>query len=178
MQTGKPKAQLFIIDPQNDFIGTDAGAPLEGKATLPVTGGEGDMQRLAGMVRRVRGKLDDIIVTLDSHRPIDVAHPAMWRDFSVIPDVLRGWYEAVFQRGERSIPPSPSDKAIAAQPASVVQRTTTTATRALVFERLFDQGRVRKVWPCGCALVGAAALTEFWQREFSGKRDAQAGGAR
>ena len=74
------KAQLFIIDPQNDFIGTDKGDPLDGRATLPVKGGVGDMQRLASMLGHIRHKLDDIIVTLDSHRPVDVAHPAMWKD--------------------------------------------------------------------------------------------------
>lgn len=74
------KVQLFVIDPQNDFIGTDKGEPLAGRATLPVKGGVGDMKRLSKMIARTRRKLDDVIVTLDSHRPIDVAHPAMWID--------------------------------------------------------------------------------------------------
>jgi nicotinamidase-related amidase len=38
------------------------------------------MQRLATLVDRIGNKLDDIHVTLDSHRVIDVGHPGMWRD--------------------------------------------------------------------------------------------------
>lgn len=64
---------LVVIDPQNDFMDM-AGA------ALPVTGAVADMQRLAAMVRRIGSKLEDIHVTLDSHRLVDVGHPDMWRD--------------------------------------------------------------------------------------------------
>jgi nicotinamidase-related amidase len=73
-------AKLLIIDPQNDFVGLDDGSPLAGRATLPVKGASSDLDRLAVMLRRTRSRLGDIVVTLDSHHPIDVAHPAMWRD--------------------------------------------------------------------------------------------------
>lgn len=63
---------LVIIDPQVDFC--DPGGALY------VRGAEGDVHRLAEMVRRVAPKLDDIHVTLDSHRLIDVAHPVFWKD--------------------------------------------------------------------------------------------------
>ena len=43
-------------------------------------GADADMQRLARMVERLAPKLDDIHVTLDSHRLIDVAHPIFWKD--------------------------------------------------------------------------------------------------
>jgi nicotinamidase-related amidase len=65
--------QLVVIDPQNDFC------DLPG-ATLPVTGADADMKRLAKFVDRVGRKLEDIHVTLDSHRLIDIAHPAWWMD--------------------------------------------------------------------------------------------------
>ena len=63
--------QLLCIDPQNDFCDI-AGA------TLPVTGAKADMERLAKLVGRIGPKLEDIHVTLDSHRLIDIAHPAWW----------------------------------------------------------------------------------------------------
>jgi nicotinamidase-related amidase len=63
---------LVVIDPQIDFC-DPAGA-------LYVGGAEKDIDRLAEMVRRIAPRLDDIHVTLDSHRLIDVAHPIFWKD--------------------------------------------------------------------------------------------------
>lgn len=67
------KIHLVVIDPQNDFCDISG-------ATLPVAGANEDMKRLAKFVRRVGLKLDDIHVTLDSHRLIDIAHPSWWMD--------------------------------------------------------------------------------------------------
>jgi nicotinamidase-related amidase len=67
------KVHLIVIDPQNDFMDSPG-------ATLPVPGANADMRRLASLIDRIGGRLDDIHVTLDSHRVIDVGHPGMWRD--------------------------------------------------------------------------------------------------
>lgn len=67
------KADLVIIDPQNDFM------DIKG-ATLPVQGALADMGRVSALVNRVGKRLNDIHVTLDSHRVVDVAHPGFWRD--------------------------------------------------------------------------------------------------
>ncbi len=67
------KVHLVIIDPQNDFM------DIRG-AALPVPGANEDMKRLAGLIDRLGHKLEDIHVTLDSHRLIDIAHPAWWVD--------------------------------------------------------------------------------------------------
>ncbi len=67
------RTHLLIIDPQDDFMDSPGSA-------LPVTGANEDMHRLATMIGRVGNKLEDIHVTLDSHRVIDIAHPGMWRD--------------------------------------------------------------------------------------------------
>ena len=64
---------LVIIDPQNDFMDIP-------EATLPVMGANADMDRVADLVRRSGHKFDDIHVTMDSHRVIDVGHAAMWQD--------------------------------------------------------------------------------------------------
>lgn len=82
------KVHLFIVDPQNDFMGNDDGSPYtvkrsDGKdyvAQLPVKGAVSDAKRLAALIDRIGHKLDDIHITLDSHHTMHIAHPDMWRD--------------------------------------------------------------------------------------------------
>ncbi len=77
------KVCLFIIDGQVDFC--------EGGA-LPVDGATADLQRLAGMVTRFGGDIDDIQLTLDSHYHLHIAHTCMWVDKEgnhPVPVVLR-----------------------------------------------------------------------------------------
>jgi nicotinamidase-related amidase len=62
--------QLILIDVQNDFCNP--------KGSLFVPGADDDSKRIAEFINRVGHKLDDIHATLDSHRVIDVAHPAYW----------------------------------------------------------------------------------------------------
>lgn len=76
---------LLLIDPQNDFCDLPADwlprSPVSGELihpALPVAGAHDDMQRAAGLVKRLRGQLDAITVTLDSHHRIDIAHPGFW----------------------------------------------------------------------------------------------------
>jgi nicotinamidase-related amidase len=79
------KVHCLIIDPQNSFCVADGPITDEAKktryhGTLVVPGALADMERLAKMINRVRTKLADIHVTLDSHHLVDVAHPIFWRD--------------------------------------------------------------------------------------------------
>lgn len=67
------RVHLIIIDPQKDFMDDPDSA-------LAVPGANEDMSRLAVMIDRVGHKLEDIHVTLDSHKVIDVGHPGMWRN--------------------------------------------------------------------------------------------------
>lgn len=62
--------QLLIIDPQKDFC--------DPHGALYVKGAENDMDRTAQMIKRLSKKLDDIHITVDSHRLFDVAHPLYW----------------------------------------------------------------------------------------------------
>ncbi len=64
------KAHLVIIDPQNDFCRVDGA--------LSVPNAEKDMDRLALLIKRLKNKLYDIHVTMDSHHPFHVAHPIAW----------------------------------------------------------------------------------------------------
>ena len=115
--------QLLIIDPQNDFcwpgINLEALTRDEKLAlttyilpevlnpgALLVPGADKDMIRLAAMITRLKDKLDDIHVTLDSHHYVDIAHPVFWvnsqgkhpgdYDFTIISkdDVLNGVWRA------------------------------------------------------------------------------------
>ncbi|MBF0528396.1 MAG: hypothetical protein HQK55_03830 [Deltaproteobacteria bacterium] len=85
------KIHLLVIDPQNDFcdireteLPVDPKSVALGKPTplfrpaLPVSGADADMKRLAAFIDRVGPKLYDIHVTLDSHNPVDIAHPSWW----------------------------------------------------------------------------------------------------
>jgi len=66
------RVHLLVIDPQNDFC--------DPKGSLYVTGADKDMNRVGAMVTRLGSKIDDIHITLDSHRNFDVAHPMYWKN--------------------------------------------------------------------------------------------------
>jgi len=66
------KTLLLIIDPQNSFC--------DPAGELFVEGADKDMARLADFIRRRPGDIDKIIVTLDSHNKIHIAHPIWWID--------------------------------------------------------------------------------------------------
>lgn len=71
------RSVLLLIDPQNDFC--DLPATASGTPALPVTGADADMQRVADLIERGGAGLDDIVITLDSHHRVDIAHPTFWR---------------------------------------------------------------------------------------------------
>jgi len=80
-----PNIQLLIIDPQNDFCDLPEAwlprHPLTGQTiqpALPVPGAHADMQRLAGFIDASRDALSQILITLDSHHRVDIAHPPFW----------------------------------------------------------------------------------------------------
>lgn len=123
---------LLVIDPQNDFCDPERGA-------LYVPGADADMSRLADFVDRHRDRLDAIHVTLDSHHPVDIAHPGFWRD----------------ARGE---PPAPFTTITAAAARAGKWRPADPAARerALAYlDALEDRGRYpHTIWPPHC-LIGA-----------------------
>jgi nicotinamidase-related amidase len=65
---------LLFIDPQVDFCNPNGA--------LFVAGADEDVKRAAKMVKRIRNKINDIHVTLDSHHTFDIAHPIYWKDSS------------------------------------------------------------------------------------------------
>ena len=69
------RLRLLIIDPQNDFMDIPGAA-------LPVPGADADMQRVAALVRRLQARIDDIVVTLDSHNSIGIERVTFWQQAS------------------------------------------------------------------------------------------------
>ena len=149
----KKRIELLLIDPQVDFCDPDRGA-------LYVPGAEGDMERLAAMIRRLRDKLDDIHVTLDSHHFIHIAHPIFWKD-------SQGHHPPVFTRIARA----EVESGAWTPTAPGLYR------RALDYVRKLEQnGRYElTIWPPHC-LIGSpghnvfpplfAALQE-WEERFA-----------
>ena len=75
-----PSTCLLVIDPQNDFCDLPPEyRPVGQSPSLPVAGAHADLQRLAAFVQRHQAQLDQIVVTLDSHQRIDIAHPGFWQ---------------------------------------------------------------------------------------------------
>lgn len=86
------------------------------------------------------------------------------RDFGNIPGPLRDWYEATFQNGERTKPPSPFDTGVSAPRAAITMRRVTTAGGGtLVFEKLlgFANDSTLKVFHCGVAHLSSGKLIDL-----------------
>jgi len=63
---------FLIIDAQYDFCHPDGA--------LFVPGANRDVDRMAGLIREHSGQIDYIVVTLDTHHVLDIAHPLFWAD--------------------------------------------------------------------------------------------------
>ena len=147
------RIELLIIDPQVDFCDSKHGA-------LYVPGAEHDMNRLAAMVRRLKNKIDDIHVTLDSHHFIHIAHPIFWKD-------SRGQHPPVFT----SISSTDVEEGVWTPTVPSLYR------RALDYVHKLEQNAryALTIWPPHC-LIGSpghtvfpelfAALTE-WESRFA-----------
>jgi nicotinamidase/pyrazinamidase len=147
------RIELLVIDPQVDFCDPKQGA-------LYVPGAERDMKRLAKMITRLKDKLADVHVTLDSHHFIHIAHPIFWRD-------TQGNHPPAFTRISRS----EVEEGVWTPAVPGLYR------RALEYVTKLEQnGRYElTIWPPHC-LIGSpghtvfpelfAALTE-WESRFA-----------
>ena len=66
------KNAFLVIDTQFDFCHPDGA--------LFVPGAEQDVDRMADLIRQYPGRIDHIVVTLDTHYLLDIAHPLFWQD--------------------------------------------------------------------------------------------------
>ena len=63
---------FLIIDSQVDFCHPDG--------TLFVPGADQDVVRIANLISQHADQIDHIVVTLDTHHLLDIAHPLFWLD--------------------------------------------------------------------------------------------------
>lgn len=63
---------FLIIDTQYDFCHPNGA--------LFVPGAEQDVDRMAGLIREHTDRIDHIVVTLDTHHLLDIAHPLFWKN--------------------------------------------------------------------------------------------------
>jgi hypothetical protein len=75
------------------------------------------------------------------------------RPFADIPGPLLEWYEATFQRGERSVPPSPTATAKVARAAVSHHVAVSPGGGELVVDKVLDVAGLLRTWPCGACLV-------------------------
>lgn len=68
------KNAFLIIDAQFDFCHPDGA--------LFVPGAEQDIDRMANLIQQHGNQIDHIVVTLDTHHTLDIAHPGFWQDAS------------------------------------------------------------------------------------------------
>jgi hypothetical protein len=86
------------------------------------------------------------------------------RDFSCIPAPLLSWYEATFQRSERSEPPSALFTGLPMPQAAKVLRTVVGAySGSLSFEKLLGYAGYPavRVFPCGVVLLASGQLIDL-----------------
>lgn len=67
------KIQLLGIDCQEDFVNSITGS-------LYVPGADIGIQKITDFIKRKGSSIDDINMTLDSHRTQHIAHSSFWRD--------------------------------------------------------------------------------------------------
>lgn len=165
------RIELLVIDPQNDFCDIP-------KAALPVPGAAADMDRLAAFIRNVGRKLNDIHVTMDSHHPVDIAHPQWWlaaKDFLLSTG-------SVVKAGNNPAPFTLITEADVAGPnPKWVARSPDLTKRAIEYVKaLYAKGRYPLViWPEHC-LIGSwghniyepvSLALRQWERENFGVVD-------
>lgn len=66
------KTCMLLVDPQKDFT--------HPKGALYVQGADKDCERLAKFIIEHLNDIDEIYVTMDTHKKYDIAHPGSWLD--------------------------------------------------------------------------------------------------
>lgn len=88
--------------------------------------------------------------------------PQSVRDFSCIPAPLLDWFQATFQQGARSVPPSPT---MTAQPARAARtaRAVIRSSGSLSFNKLFERAGdpAVRVWPNGIVRLASGEMCDL-----------------
>lgn len=100
-------------------------------------------------------KMNDIEARMKANKSVftpNIRLNSAVRDFNTIPGPLLDWYEAVFQNGNRSKPPSPTDISNKSPKAATVKRTVVQSTgNMLNLDKLYDNSQEVPIYffPCG-----------------------------
>ena len=122
--------RLLVIDPQNDFM------DMQG-AALPVPGANADMGRLAGFVDALGARIDDIVVTLDSHASVGIERTTFW---TTAAGQAVAAFTAITAADVRAGTYGPRDAALREQVLAYLEALESGSGRTLV------------VWPVHCVL--------------------------
>jgi nicotinamidase/pyrazinamidase len=124
------RIRLFVIDPQNDFMDIDG-------ATLPVSGANDDMGRLAGFLQAAAAQIEDLIVTMDSHASVGIERTTFW----MLAD-------------GGAVAPFTQIRASDVESNAYLPRNETLRVPAIAYLRALESGGERTliVWPVHCVL--------------------------
>ncbi len=112
-------------------------------------------------------KMNDIESRMKANKSVftpNVRLNSAVRDFKCIPSPLYDWYEAVFQNGDRSLPPSSKDKSNKTPKPAIVKRVMATKNGSLIItEVLLDNkyGNPAQIFPCGIVLTDSGKLVNL-----------------
>jgi hypothetical protein len=92
------------------------------------------------------------------------------RDFSKIPGPLLDWYVNTFQKGQRTVPPSPFDTGAPTAQVAQIQYVTTTTTGLLYFDKLYQhiQSKAVRIFPSGIIMTEARTLIKLTNQQVIG----------
>ena len=141
--------RLLIIDPQNDFMDLP-------DAALPLPGSRADMGRLATLIDSLSDRIDEIVVTLDSHAGFAIERVSFWVDEAGAPVAAFTTISAADMQSGRYRP-----------------RDTQRSAEVLTYLQALEAGGERTliVWPVHCVLgtwghnieSGLAASLARWE---------------
>lgn len=134
--------KLLLIDPQNSFCDlppeylprrADGGVEAP---TLAVPGAHADMQRVARLIQAAGARLADIVVTLDTHNRMDIAHNVFWVDGQGAP-----------------VQPFTLVSLAKVESGEITTREPANLPRAIAYLRALEaRGRMHILWPVHCEI--------------------------
>lgn len=93
------------------------------------------------------------------------------RDFSCIPSDLLSWYEDVFQKGKRTIPPMSFGNIQKKKNVQIIQ----SSSQKLIFEKIFEKKNDKPIfiYPCGVVLFESGSLFDLDKKREIAKSDGE-----
>ncbi len=83
------------------------------------------------------------------------------RDFKAIPGPLLDWYVKVFEKGDRSTPPSPFETGVALMHGARVLHIVNTTSGNLIFDLLYKDEFVEEIFTCGVVRTKSGKLIDL-----------------